>query len=90
MDFGNGGGPKPLLSQTEIDLLALMGNELDQYGNGKDRMQMAAMAKTVIDAKARENIETAEHMMQGRGEHTEQYEIMRDKADKLLSTSLSS
>ena len=89
IDFGNGGGPKPFLSQAEIDLLAFMGDELDQHGTGKDRRQMAAMSKNVIDAKAREDIEIAEHMMQCHGVDTEQYEIMIDKAEKMLSTKIS-
>ena len=82
-------GPKQYLSQAEVDVLAFMGDELDQHGRGKDRSQMGSMAKAIIDAKAVEDIERAEDAKANGGDISK-CNTMIEKANKLLSTHLSS
>ena len=53
-------GPKQYLSQTEVDVLAFMGDELNQHGRRKDWSPMGSMAKAIINAKAVDDIERAE------------------------------
>jgi len=82
-------GPKQYLSQTEVDVLAFMGDELDQHGRGKDRSQMGSMAKAIIDAKAVEDIERAEDAKANGGD-IGKCNTMIEKANKILSKYLSS